>query len=127
MLRVCGTGLSNGGSLNWITFYLGSMDYLAEFLESCAGPYLATERIQRRLLVVLRTGLQAAGRRALRQMAAKGRRVVHFLQLVCGVVLTLAFNLYVSNRRFISAPRLCPLASLLRPRLLTGERPLPVV
>ena len=38
-----------------------SMEYLSEFLESCAGPYLSTEHIQRRLLIVLRGGLRAAG------------------------------------------------------------------
>ena len=57
-----------------------SMEYLAEFLESCTGPFLSTERIQRRLCVVLRDGLRASGLEARRQVAAKGSRLVSFLR-----------------------------------------------
>jgi len=56
-----------------------SMDYLAEFLETWARPYLSTERIQNRLLSVLRDGLRAAGLQARRQVTAKGSRLVGFL------------------------------------------------
>lgn len=57
-----------------------SMDYLAEFLESWAGPYLSTDRIQSQLVSVLRDGLRAAGLQARRQVAAKGSRVLGFLR-----------------------------------------------
>ena len=56
-----------------------SMDYLTEFLKSCAGRYLSTERIQRRLLVVMRRGLQSAGFEPRRQVATKASRLLAFL------------------------------------------------
>ena len=56
-----------------------AMDYLAEFLDSCAGPHRFTENMQRRLLGVLRVGLRAVGRDALRQVTAKARRLIGFV------------------------------------------------
>lgn len=56
-----------------------TMDYLAEFLESCAGPLLLTENLQRRLLVVLRNALRAAGREARRRFVKKAERLLGFL------------------------------------------------
>ena len=57
-----------------------SMDYLIEFLESCAGPHKASEQIQHRLLVMMRTELQNSELATRRQMAAKARRLASFLQ-----------------------------------------------
>ena len=57
-----------------------AMDYLAEFLDSCAGRSLYTEKLQRRLLVMLRNGLRAAGLEARRQFAAKAKRLLGFLE-----------------------------------------------
>ena len=57
-----------------------SMDYVIKFLQTCAGPHLSTERMQRRFLSVLRNGLRAAGLKARRQIAAKASRLVGFLQ-----------------------------------------------
>ena len=57
-----------------------AMDYLADFLDSCAGPSLYTENLQRRLLVLLRNGLRAAGLDARRQFAAKTKRLLGYLQ-----------------------------------------------
>ena len=54
-------------------------DYLAEFLDSCAGPCRSTENLQRQLLDMLRNGLRAAGLDARRQVTAKARRLVGFL------------------------------------------------
>ena len=57
-----------------------AMDYLAEFLDSCAGRFLSTENPQRRLLVSLRNGLRAAGLEARRQFAVKAKRLLGFLE-----------------------------------------------
>ena len=57
-----------------------AMDYLADFLDSCAGRSLYTEKLQRRLLVMLRNGLRAAGLEARRQFAAKAKRLLGFLE-----------------------------------------------
>ena len=57
-----------------------AMDYLAEFLDSCAGPFQSTENLQRQLLEMLRNDLRAAGLDARRQVAAKARRLVGFLE-----------------------------------------------
>lgn len=57
-----------------------SMDYLGEFLESCAEPYLSTDRIQNRLLSVLQQGLRIAGEQSWRQVAAKASRLIGFLK-----------------------------------------------
>ena len=57
-----------------------AIEYLADFLDSCAGPSLYTENLQRRLLVVLRNGLRAAGLEARRQFAAKTKRLLGFLE-----------------------------------------------
>ena len=57
-----------------------SMDYVIDFLDTCAGSYLSTERVQSRFLAVLRHGLEAAGREARRGVAAKATRLVGFLQ-----------------------------------------------
>lgn len=50
-----------------------SIDYLTEFLDSCAGRHRTSERIQHRLLVALRHGLQSAEIAALRQVTTKAR------------------------------------------------------
>ena len=57
-----------------------SMDYLGEFLKSCAGPFLSTERIQTRLLSVLQQGLRTTGEQSWRQVAAKASRLIGFLK-----------------------------------------------
>ena len=57
-----------------------SMDYVIAFLETCAGPHLSTERVQRGFLGALRHGLRAAGHEARRRVAAKASRLVGFLQ-----------------------------------------------
>ena len=57
-----------------------SMDYLIEFLESCAGPHKTSEQIQHRLLVMMRTGLRTSGLATRRQVAAKASRLASFLQ-----------------------------------------------
>ena len=57
-----------------------AMDYLADFLDSCAGRSLYTEKLQPRLLVMLRNGLRAAGLEARRQFAAKSKRLLGFLE-----------------------------------------------
>ena len=57
-----------------------SMGYVIDFLDTCAGSYLSTERVQSRFLAVLRHGLEAAGREARRGVAAKATRLVGFLQ-----------------------------------------------
>ena len=56
-----------------------SMDYLTEFLESCAGRYFSTERIQRGLLIVMRRGLQSAGFEARRRVTTKASRLLDYL------------------------------------------------
>lgn len=56
-----------------------SIDYLTEFLDSCAGRHRSSKRIQHRLLVALRHGFQSAGLTALRQVATKARRLIDFL------------------------------------------------
>ena len=56
-----------------------AMDYLAEFLDSCVRPRPFTENTQRRLLGVLRNGLRVVGRDALRQVTAKARRLIGFV------------------------------------------------
>lgn len=65
------TGLFTDGPL---------MDYLAEFLASCAGPFQKTERVQLRLIALLRTGLRAASRDGRRQLGEKSRRVLGFVE-----------------------------------------------
>ncbi len=52
------------------------MDYLTEFLESCAGSYLTTERLQRRLVDLLRDGLRNSGADVHRQLAKKSRGLI---------------------------------------------------
>ena len=56
-----------------------SMDYLTEFLDSCAGRYRSTKRIQHRLLVALRHGLLSVEIAALRQVTTKAKRLIDFL------------------------------------------------
>ena len=56
-----------------------SMDYVIEFLETCAVSHLSTERVQRRFLGVLRHGLRAAGLEARRRVATKASRLIGFL------------------------------------------------
>ena len=56
-----------------------SIDYLTEFLDSCAGRHRSSERIQHRLLVALRHGLQSAEIAALRQVTTKTGRLIDFL------------------------------------------------
>lgn len=56
-----------------------SMDYLIEFLDSCARSNLSAESIQQRLLALMRRGLHAAGTEARRRLAAKARKFVAFL------------------------------------------------
>ena len=56
-----------------------SMDYMIDFLNICRS-CLSSERVQRKLLGVLRHGLRAAGREARRGVAAKAARLVGFLQ-----------------------------------------------
>ena len=57
-----------------------AMDYLADFLDSCAGRSLDTENLQQRLLGLLRNSLRAAGLDARRQFAAKAKRLLGFLK-----------------------------------------------
>lgn len=57
-----------------------SMDYLTEFLETCANSRLSAERIQHGLLRTLRRGLGVAGLDARRRVAAKTSRLIGFLQ-----------------------------------------------
>ena len=57
-----------------------AMDYLVEFLESCAGPYLSTEKMQCQLLGVLRYGFRVTGIEVRRQVAAKARRLIGFVK-----------------------------------------------
>ncbi len=57
-----------------------AMDYLADFLGSYAEPSLSKGDLQNRLLNLLRHGLRMAGPEARRQVAAKARRVIGFVQ-----------------------------------------------
>ena len=57
-----------------------AMDYLVDFLDSCAGRSLDTENLQQRLLGLLRNSLRAAGLAASRQFAAKAKRLLGFLK-----------------------------------------------
>ena len=57
-----------------------SMDYLIEFLDSCAGVNLSAESIQQGLLDLMRHGLRAAGTEARRRLAAKASRFIAFLE-----------------------------------------------
>lgn len=56
------------------------MDYLFDFLESYAKPFLQTERLQLRLISLFRAGLLAAGGEARRQHAEKSRRLFEFVE-----------------------------------------------
>ena len=56
------------------------MDYLTDFLDHCAGPFLKTERLQLRLITLLRAGLMTAGRDGRRQHAEKSRRLFGFIE-----------------------------------------------
>lgn len=56
------------------------IDYLADFLASCAGPVLNTGPLQQRLIALLRTGLIAASRDGRRQHAEKSCRVIGFVE-----------------------------------------------
>lgn len=56
------------------------MDYLAEFLGHCAGPFLKTGRLQQRLIVTLRAGFIATNRDGRRQHAEKSRCVLGFVE-----------------------------------------------
>lgn len=56
------------------------MDYLVDFLESYAKPFLQTERLQLRLISLFRAGLLAAGGEARRQHAEKSRRLFEFVE-----------------------------------------------
>ena len=55
------------------------MDYLADFLDLCSR-LLPGDELQNRLLNLLRHGLRMAGPDARRQVAAKARRVIGFVQ-----------------------------------------------
>ena len=55
------------------------MDYLTDFLDHCAGPFLKTERLQLQLIALFRAGLLAAGE-ARRQHAEKSRRLFEFVE-----------------------------------------------
>ena len=57
-----------------------SMEYLTEFLDSCAGQRLSSERVQKTLLAEMRRGLQSAGLEARRQVATKASRLIGILQ-----------------------------------------------
>ncbi len=56
------------------------MDYLADFLASCAGPFLNTGLLQHRLIALLRTGFIADSRDGRRQHAEKSRRLIGFVE-----------------------------------------------
>ena len=56
-----------------------AMDYLAEFLESCAGR-LSAENLQGLLIGTLRNGLRTAEQRERRQVAKKARRLIEFVK-----------------------------------------------
>ena len=55
-------------------------DYLADFLDTCAGPCLSKDDLQNRLLRTLRRSLLIAGPEARRQVATKARRLIGFVQ-----------------------------------------------
>ena len=57
-----------------------SMDYVIDFLVTCAGSSLSTELVQRGFLGALRDGLRAATREERRRVGAKATRLVGFLQ-----------------------------------------------
>ncbi len=57
-----------------------AMEYLADFLDAYSGLCLSKDDIQHRLLTVLRHGLCIAGPDARRQVAAKARRLIDFVQ-----------------------------------------------
>ncbi len=57
-----------------------SMDYVINFLDNFAGPYLDTEQVQHRFRQALRDGLQAAGPEDRVGVAAKASGLVNFLQ-----------------------------------------------
>ena len=55
-------------------------DYLADFLDACAGPCLSKDDLQNRLLRTLTRSLRIAGSEARRQVATKARRLIGFVQ-----------------------------------------------
>ena len=57
-----------------------SMEYLTEFLRSCAGQHLSSERVQMTLLTEMRRCLRSAGLEARRQVATKASRLIGILQ-----------------------------------------------
>ena len=59
-----------------------SMDYLIDFLDTCAGAEVNGDRAQRGFLGSLREGLRAAGREERSRVAAKATRLIGFLQPV---------------------------------------------
>ena len=56
-----------------------SMDYVIDFLDTCAGSERNRERVQHGFLGALRRGLRATGREERRRVAAKAGRLVGFL------------------------------------------------
>lgn len=56
------------------------MDYLLEFIENCAKVFLNTERLQLRLIELLRAGLKTTVRDSRRQYAEKSRRLFGFVE-----------------------------------------------
>ena len=56
------------------------MDYLFDFLEGYAKPFLQTEKLQLRLVTLFRAGLLAAGSAALRQYTEKSRRLFELVE-----------------------------------------------
>ncbi len=56
------------------------MEYLTDFIEKWAGPFLKTERLQLRLITLLRARLITAGRDGRRQHAEKSRRLFGFVE-----------------------------------------------
>lgn len=82
-----------------------SLDYVADFLDTCAGPYLKVERIQQQLVRVLRNELQRCNASARRQVSAKARRLLSSVQPEKRQVLTADLPDSILNRLWgVDAP-----------------------